>query len=151
MKRLILVAAVAVIGFSACQNADTNKTDSTEKALSPEEKTDALKDTSNYTTIEWIDKTEQDLGKVKEGTVVEVSYRFKNTGNHNLVVADVTAGCGCTTPDKPEEPIMPGQEGVIKAKFNSQGRVGPNNKQVYVRANTSPQQTVLNFNVEVTK
>jgi hypothetical protein len=148
MKNIFIIAA-AVIGLAACQNADTKTTG---KALTQEEKAKAIEDTANFTTIEWIDTTFQDLGKVKEGQVVEVSYRFKNTGNRNLIIADVTAGCGCTTPDKPQEPIMPGKEGVIKAKFDSKNRIGSNTKDVYVRANTSPQKDItLSFSVEVTK
>ncbi|MEO5563769.1 MAG: DUF1573 domain-containing protein, partial [Chitinophagaceae bacterium] len=80
-----------------------------------------------------------------------VSYRFKNSGNKSLVIEDVAAGCGCTVPEKPEQAFAPGEEGVIRAKFDSKGRVGTNNKFVTVTANTSPsKQQVLKFNVEVT-
>jgi Protein of unknown function (DUF1573) len=147
MKKLFIILTAAVC-LVACNSAD-KKTNG--KELTDEQKKSALKDSSNFTTIQWLDSTYKDLGKVKEGTVVEVAYRFKNTGNHNLVVADVTAGCGCTTPDKPQEPIAPGAEGVIKAKFNSQGRVGENRKDVSVTANTSTQNPmILTFRVEVT-
>ena len=53
---------------------------------------------------------------------------------------------------KPEQPIAPGETGVIKAKFSSEGRVGPNNKQVAVMANakgSNPQ--YLGFTVTVEK
>jgi hypothetical protein len=145
MKKLFVVF-VAVACLAACNSADKKTTG---KELSEEQKKDALKDSSNYTSIQWLDSTYKDLGKVKEGTVVDVAFRFKNNGNHNLVVADVTAGCGCTTPDKPQEPIAPGGEGVIKAKFNSQGRVGENRKDIFVSANTK-NPTTLTFRVEVT-
>jgi hypothetical protein len=109
-------------------------------------------DTTNLTNIEWIDNVTQDMGKVKEGAVVEVTYRFKNTGNKSLVIEDVVAGCGCTVPEKPERAFAPGEEGVIRAKFDSKGRVGTNNKYVTVTANTKPsKQQTLQFNVEVTK
>ncbi|MBL7738275.1 MAG: DUF1573 domain-containing protein [Chitinophagaceae bacterium] len=142
---LFIVAAVA-----SCNEADT-KTGGTEKALTQEEKNKAIKDSASFTSLEWLDSTFQDLGKVKEGRVVEVSYRFKNTGKHPLIIADVTAGCGCTTPDKPQAPIMPGEESMIKAKFDSKGRTGENQKSVYVTANTVPVNNhTLSFRVEVT-
>ena len=147
MKNLLMVL-VAVVCFTACKNTDKKATG---KELTEEQKKSALKDSSNYTSIEWLDSTFKDLGKVKEGAVVDVAYRFKNTGTHNLVIADVTASCGCTTPDKPEEPIAPGKEGVIKAKFNSQNHPGENRKNVFVTANTLPQSAMtLTFRIEVT-
>lgn len=93
-----------------------------------------------------------ELGTVKEGKVVEVTYKFKNTGSKPLVIASVSASCGCTVPEKPEQPIMPGEEGMIKATFDSKDRVGTANKSVYVTANTSPSTShELKFHVEVIK
>jgi hypothetical protein len=114
----------------------------------------SMKDSSNYTAIEWLDSTHIDLGKVTEGQVVEVSWPFKNTGNKTLIIESVHPGCGCTVPDnKPLEPIAPGEKGVIKANFNSAGQhIGQNTKTVTVTANTK-ENTVhyLTFSVEVTK
>ena len=83
--------------------------------------------------------------------MVEVSYRFKNAGDKNLVIANVSASCGCTVPEKPEKPFAPGEEGVIKAKFNSKGRSkGETRKDVFVTANTKPENlTQLSFRVEI--
>lgn len=135
-------------GLFACQSADTKA----EKALTPEQKENATKDSANFTTIQWLDSTYRDLGKVKEGQVVEVSFRFKNSGTKNLVIANVSASCGCTVPEKPEKPYAPGEEGVIKAKFDSKGRPkGEARKEVFVTANTSPENlTTLAFRVEIT-
>jgi hypothetical protein len=71
---------------------------------------------------------------------------------HNLIIADVRPGCGCTDPEKPEEPIAPGKEGVIKAKFKSKGQhIGENRKYITVTANTKPSPTTeLSFTAEVT-
>ena len=146
MKKLLFVLVAA--GLFACQAADKQ----TEKELTQEQKDNATKDSVNFTTIQWLDSTYRDLGKVKEGQVVEVSFRFKNSGTKNLVVANVTASCGCTVPEKPEKPFAPGEEGVIKAKFDSKGRPhGEARKEVYVTANTKPEfDTTLQFRVEIT-
>jgi hypothetical protein len=47
---------------------------------------------------------------------------------------------------------MPGKEGVIKAYFNSEGRIGINNKIIYVIANTrGVQSNEVKFKVLVEK
>lgn len=110
----------------------------------------ALIDSANYTSIQWIDSMHQDLGTVNDGAQVEVSWRFKNTGTKPLIIATVNPGCGCTVADKPEAPVMPGEEGRIKAKFDSKDRKGTQNKDLYVTANTTGSQGhTLSFGVVV--
>jgi len=147
MKK-IFVFLIAT-GLVACQEAD----EKTGKNLSPEKKANAEKDSANYTTIEWIDSTVKDLGKIKQGEVVEVNYRFKNSGDKNLIFTNVRASCGCTVPGKPEKPYASGEEGVIKAKFDSRGkRIGETRNTVYVTANTKPEKFMqLSFRVEITE
>lgn len=102
----------------------------------------------DVTTIEWIDSV-KNVGSVNEGQVVDIAFRFRNTGNKPLVIEDVKASCGCTVAERPEAPIAPGKEGEIKASFNSQGRPGMNNKTLTVYANTGSDEHKLNFSVEV--
>jgi len=45
--------------------------------------------------------------------------------------------------------VAPGEEGVVKASFNSQGRVGMNHKNMTVTTNTREQIQNLLFEVEV--
>jgi hypothetical protein len=142
MKKLFFILLTA--GLFACQMTD-------KKPLSQEEKDKAAKDSANFTTIEWLDSTFKDLGKVKKGTVTEVVYHFKNTGNKNLIISQVRAACGCTVPETPEKPFAPGEEGVIKAKFDTKNQpVGEHRKYVNVTANTSPSTSELTFRAEVT-
>ncbi len=92
---------------------------------------------ANPTTVQIIDSV-FNFGKIAEGEVVEFSFRFKNTGTTPLIVNDAKASCGCTVPEKPEAPIMPGETGFIKVKFNSEGRPGNTHKSVSVSSNASP-------------
>jgi len=109
----------------------------------------ALTDSANFTSIQWIDSL-KNVASIMEGQKLEVVFRFKNTGNKPLVIQSVTPSCGCTVPQKPEEPVMPGAEASIKAVFDSQGRSGTNHKTLTVMANTvGVQSHVLEFNVEV--
>lgn len=156
MKKILVATTLSAFLF-ACKSADKKANTASEQdqrikdSIGYAEKQKIINDTINYTTLTWLDSSFLDLGKVKEGQVVEVSYRFKNTGTKPLVIMDVTASCGCTIPEKPEQPFAPGEEGVIKAKFDSKGRPGENRKHINVDANTSPSRShSLDFRVEVT-
>ena len=92
---------------------------------------------------------DKDFGKIEEGKTLDVSFRFKNVGDKPLVISNVSASCGCTIPETPKKPYAPGETGVIKASFNSSGKVGSNSKQVNVFANLDPAMTTLVFHVEV--
>ena len=92
---------------------------------------------TDSTSVQMIDSV-YDFGKVVDGEKVTFSYRFRNTGKRPLVIFSAMASCGCTVPEKPEEPIQPGETGSIKIVFNSQGRVGPTHKQVTVVSNAHP-------------
>ena len=92
------------------------------------------------------------MGKIKEGQTPEISWKFKNVGDKPLVIVNAAGTCGCTVAEKPEQPIPPGEEGIIKAKFSSQGRVGNNDKQVVVTTNTKGNtEHYLSFKVQVEK
>src|SRR5215831_16162547 len=133
MIRLLIIftAAVALI---SCQMRSSKTAG--EKELTEGEKDYLLRDSANFTSIQWIDSTFQDLGSVKEGPEVDISFKFKNTGNKNLIIQNVTASCGCTVVEKPQQPFQPGETGTIKAKFTTGGHTGTNNKSIYVIANT---------------
>jgi hypothetical protein len=80
------------------------------------------------------DNTTHDFGKVKQGTPVTHEFKFTNTGKVPLVITNVQASCGCTTPAWTKEPVMPGGEGFIKATYNA-ASAGAFNKTVTVTAN----------------
>lgn len=98
------------------------------------------------------DKMEYDFGTVKEGDQVRHTYKFKNTGDKNLILINVKGSCGCTVPeDWPKDPIPPGETGEIKVVFDSQGRVGNVKKNVRVEANTNPSLSLLTLSGTVKK
>ena len=79
-----------------------------------------------------------DFGSIKEadGPVTHV-FEFTNTGSEPLVIINVNASCGCTRPEYPKEPVMPGEKGKIKVTFNPAGRPGEFSKEVKIRTNGS--------------
>jgi len=90
------------------------------------------------TTVLVIDTT-HDFGKCADGDMVEFKFRFKNTGTKPLIVTNASASCGCTVPEKPELPILPGDTSFIKVVFNSKGRIGIAHKTVRVISNARPE------------
>jgi hypothetical protein len=102
------------------------------------------------TTIQWLD-TARSIGKITEGEKVEITYRFVNSGDKPLVIQSIGVSCGCTVAEKPGELFAPGKGGVIKAVFDSKGRLGSNHKTVTVYANTEQPMHPLTFDVEVVR
>ena len=93
---------------------------------------------------EYFEKMDYDFGTVQEGDQVRHTYKFKNTGDKNLILINVKGSCGCTVPeDWPKDPIAPGETGEIKVVFDSQGRAGNVKKNVRVEANTDPSLSLL--------
>ena len=72
------------------------------------------------------------FGKIKQGTPVTTEFTFTNTGAKPLIIENAEAGCGCTTPEYPKEPIMAGKKGVIKVTYNA-ANAGPFTKNVNVK------------------
>ena len=111
------------------------------------QRAEASKDT---TTVLIIDEV-YNFGQVTDGDKVEYSYRFVNSGKKPLVIDNASASCGCTVPERPEQPIMPGDTGFIKVVFNSSGKVGSVEKNITVKANVLPSFPQLLLNGEVLK
>jgi hypothetical protein len=88
---------------------------------------------------------EHDFGKVIQGEVVTFGFKFKNTGKSDLVIANISAACGCTASEYPKTPVKPGEENVIEVSFDSSGKQGFQNKTLEVAANTQPSNTVLSI------
>lgn len=79
---------------------------------------------------------------------VTCEFKFTNTGSSPLVLQEVKASCGCTTPEWTKTPIAPGKTGVVKATYNATGRPGAFNKTITVKSNAG--ETKLTIKGEVT-
>ena len=91
-----------------------------------------------------------DFGKVKEdGGTVSYKFEFSNSGGSPLVINDVKASCGCTTPEWTKKPVMPGKKGYVNVTFNPSNRPGNFNKSIVVRSNGVKAVTVLRIKGEV--
>jgi predicted small secreted protein len=148
MKIFFLIAMSGLV-LTACKNTE-KKAGQTTPTMSDSAKFAAVNDTTNFTTIEWLDSTEKHYPGIKEGDILELSYKFKNSGTKPLIIASASGECGCTGVTKPEAPVMPGETGVIAGKFNSSGKPHTNNKGINITSNTNPANKRLVFIVDVT-
>jgi len=80
------------------------------------------------------DEKEVDFGTIERDSEGIVSYTFTNIGKSPLIISKVTGSCGCTVPSTPKEPIMPGQKGEIKVKYDTH-RVGKISKSITIVSN----------------
>ncbi len=85
-----------------------------------------------------------DYGNIQEEDgMAKTVFKFTNTGDQPLIVNNVRASCGCTTPQWTKEPVLPGKDGTIEVAYNPKNRPGPFSKSVNVYSNTQPSVTVL--------
>ena len=104
------------------------------------------------TSIEFFE-LEHHFGNVFYPSENMYTFKFKNTGDVPLTIISATASCGCTIPNKPEEPILPGQVGELDVIFRpKQGQAGSLvTKKITVVANTEPKETYINIKADVLK
>ena len=95
-----------------------------------------------------LDKTSHDFGNITQGDVVEKVFTFTNTGNQPLIITNVQTSCGCTTPEWPRNPIMPGGKGEIKVGFNSNGKLNKQDKKLPIISN-AVNDPVISFTTNV--
>jgi len=88
------------------------------------------------------EKQTHDFGNVPQGTPVTYEFKFKNTGNAPIVISNVQASCGCTTPAWTNTPVLPGKTGSIKAQYNA-AAMGAFNKSITVTSNASNSSEVV--------
>ncbi len=120
MKKLALIALMAVVGFTA---------------QAQQAKISFKNDTVDY-------------GNIAKGSDGVRAFEFTNTGDAPLIISDVKSSCGCTVPKKPEGPIAPGASSTIEVKYDT-NRVGPIRKTVTVYSNASEPIVALKIKGEV--
>lgn len=165
--KLLMMCFVVTLAFTNCQT-DSSKTESSDadKAVkgaetaelvevgetpevvkTPEDIARAEIAGMPTTTVEW-EKKEHDFGDINRGEKQTTSFVFKNTGTEPLVIASAKAGCGCTVPQKPDAPILPGETGEITVEYNGSGK-GAVTKFVDVILNTESQAEKLTIKTNV--
>jgi hypothetical protein len=123
MKKILFLASAIVFGFAAMgqQKAD-----------------DVIK----------MNTETHSFGKIKQNVPVTYFFEITNTSDKPIVVENASASCGCTLPEKPKEPILPGKSDKLKVVYNA-AAVGPISKEVYIKLAGIPDQKVVRITGEV--
>ena len=90
-----------------------------------------------------------DFGDINEGDVVTYTFDFTNTGDGDLLITDAHAQCSCTVPEWPKDIIKPGGKGIIRVKFDTNGKSGIVTKVITVEANTNPKITKIQIKANI--
>lgn len=134
MKKLILSLGIIthMVAVSFAQNATT-----------PDAKANANAPEITFT------ETVHDFGTVQKGDDCTYEFKFKNTGKEPLIISNCQTSCGCTAPQCPKEPVLPGSTSSVKVKYDS-NRVGVFNRTVTITSNAknSPVTLTIKGNVE---
>ena len=96
MKKIILLAFVAILGITAC-NAQSKKAKVQGAGIVFENET-------------------IDYGTIPHNSDGNRQFVFTNNGNKPLIITNTQGSCGCTVPTTPKEPIAPGEKGQIKVQ-----------------------------------
>ncbi len=93
-------------------------------------------------------ETSYDFGTVsEEDKKVSHIFEFTNDGTSDLVLTNVRASCGCTTPQWSREPIAPKAKGTITVTYRAAGRPGAFTKSITVNSNADRKVLIIKGNV----
>ncbi len=157
---LSVFALVLVLGSCDQKNDQAAKIDALEQKIAQLENQNTAVTPTNAQTTTTADactlgsfqfaEEEFDFGTINEGQVIEHLFNFTNNGQAPLVISNITASCGCTSPEWTKTPVNPGESGFVKVVFNSAAKSGAQAPTVTIQANTNPTVTRLRMKGSVT-
>ena len=92
--------------------------------------------------------TVYDFGTLNKGENADCIFYFTNSSQSPLVIVNVKASCGCTSPTWTKEPVAPGKTGQIKVKYNT-NITGTFTKTITVHTNLDKNPVLLTIRGEV--
>lgn len=144
-RKLVLITAISVL-VASCAN------DNQEQGVSANDITNSAsangEDKGSLPEIKF-EEEEHDFGRITQGEKVSYAFKFKNIGKGNLIITSAAGSCGCTVPEFPKEPVLPGQEGKINVVFNSEGKSGIQEKTITIVTNCEPSTRVIRIKTDV--
>ena len=146
MKKLFLSLTIAsLVIFTSCKEnaAEKINQENVNKAAERDSQSIVLPSIS-------FDKTEHDFGQIMNGTPVETTFSYSNTGKSPLVVTDIKSTCGCTVPQGwSKEPLMPGASSQFSVKFNGKG-ANKTSKTITLTTNTEKGKETVRISAFIT-
>lgn len=83
-----------------------------------------------------------DYGTIEQHSEPLRVLKFTNTGTAPLIIKSARGSCGCTVPDWPKEPIMPGEESQLEIRYAT-NRLGKFAKTVTLTTNEEGDNKVI--------
>lgn len=93
-------------------------------------------------------ETTIDYGTIEKGSERVRKFNFTNTGDEALVIKSAAGSCGCTVPNYPKEPIMPGESATIDVNYDT-NREGQFTKTVSLTTNEAEPSHTLTIKGDV--
>lgn len=154
-KSFILFSAIALMSSTMIAQTPSDKQGATKTAVNADpqaaKNSAAVQSPSSQQNADLSMKfknEEHSFGNVPEGPSVSYDFEFTNISKEPIVLSNVQASCGCTTPTWPKEPIAPGKTSKITATYNTQGRPGPFTKTITVTSNVGSKVLKISGTVE---
>ena len=139
MKKILLSLSLAIFALTAVTAQSVEKTgEAAEKKAA--EMTPGPK--MNFETMV------MDYGEIEKGSDPLRKFTFVNDGTEPLVIKTAKGSCGCTVPDWPKEPILPGEQGSIDVRYDT-NRIGQFSKSVTLTTNIGDEKIVLTIKGKV--
>jgi len=134
MKKIILSCfLLTLIAFNAISQEEINTN----------------QDTKDIPEI-YFENTTHNFGEIEYGGDGTCEFTFKNTGKEPLLLTNVKASCGCTTPTWPKSPIKKNKSGTIVVKYNTK-IIGSFTKSIRVYSNAKTAMVTLKITGTVKK
>lgn len=123
---LLIICGLFTVGLLQAQSTVISP-----KSTAPDSKEDIL----------LLKETAHQFGKIPQGRPVTHVFEVVNTGKEPLMLENVQASCGCTTPEWSRAPIAPGATAPIKVGYNAYAE-GVFNKTVTIFYNNGHRKTL---------
>ena len=140
MKKVITLAVAVAFSFASCSEGGNAAAKITKDDVA---KVEAKKEMAAKVPVMTFETKEFNFGTIKQGEVVEYDFKFKNTGESDLVIVKMKGSCGCTVPKWDKTPVKPGESATFHVKFNSAGKRNKQNKTVTITCNTATGKEVV--------
>lgn len=97
------------------------------------------------------DRKEHNFGNIKTDEIYSTTFTITNTGKEDLIISKAEGSCGCTAAEWEKKPIKGGEKTSIKVHFDTEGKLGEQQKTLTITTNTNPNTTVFTIKATVQK
>jgi hypothetical protein len=108
----------------------------------------AIAQTSKPDDVAKFNTDKYDFGKVKQAVPAIYFFEITNKSDKPIVIEGAHSTCGCTVPEFPKEPILPGKSAKLKVEYNA-ANGGRFDKPVFVKLAGITEEKVLGITGEV--